>query len=180
LRDALCDYLRSNFDVYLAPLTLSSTWLRGALEGYLADERTREGEGKDVQISLGFDAEVTGGGGVKGMDVTLGRADVEGFFQHGREMVGKGREGKDGPFWTATRAYMKAKMALDIERKEVRVTRVGCGGFVIGGEGKVKIFAPAGEGEGHSEGMTPVTRFVEAVVRRAEGGKIRREIGTAS
>jgi hypothetical protein len=47
-----------------------------------------------------------------------------------------------GPFMAAMSLYTLSHMALPIEHPDIKLLRVACGGYVLGGEGKIKIFEP--------------------------------------
>lgn len=79
------------------------------------------------------------------------------------------------PFTDALAAYLSHHLALDIHHPGVRVTRVVCDAFALS-EGRVKVFAPRGDGAGDGDGAAAVETFVRDLVRRAKG----REWGSAA
>jgi hypothetical protein len=91
-----------------------------------------------------------------GVDVVVGREDVGG-------MVGRGGKGEGG-FMKALGRYVKAHLGLEMGREEVRVVKVACGAWVLGGEGKVKVFEPRGEEGGVEVWRGACEKLVEGLV----------------
>ncbi|MCJ1368319.1 hypothetical protein MMC16_007461 [Acarospora aff. strigata] len=91
------------------------------------------------------------------------------------------------PFVAALRQYLNVHVALDMAHPDVGVGKIGCGAFVVAGEGRVKVLerqwrrgeggGGAGEGRGGDDGGgggedregRAVRRFLAGLVRRAMG-----------
>lgn len=179
LRDTFMDFLASTFDVRVSPLHLSSAYLTSTFEKYISDvttdmdgsvldlresSRTLRSITKDVQIYLGFDLP-GGSASLKTIDIQIAREDLPRLVAQGRNMRGQGR---DAPFMKALASYIKAHLALDLKHEYVRIVRIACGAFVLGGEGRVKLPQPVGDGEDAHARATG--KLLEALIEVAKGG----------
>jgi hypothetical protein len=189
LRETFLDFLATTFDAHATPLRLSSDFLSEMLERYIADlvpenmlasdtesAKTIRTFVKDVQLTLGFGAPAAPN--LKSMDITVAKEDVPRFIVRGKKILQmQESKGHKGPFVAALNRYLAAHTALDMEKGEVQVAKIACGGFVLGAEGKAKIFRPMIQEEDEEEEEREQTSgegfarrmFVEALVRKATG-----------
>jgi len=181
LRATLVGFLAATFDARAAPLRIPSARLVRALETFLGDIAAGDegamlrGVARDVVLTFSFaggvdadDAETA----LRGIDVTVPRDDVGPMLVRGRQLVAGEGEG-EGPFMAALGRYVEAHLGLEAGREEVRVVKVACGAWVLGGEGKVKVFQPKGEEEGGKVWRGACEKLVEGLV----GWAGRREVG---
>ncbi|RAH85371.1 hypothetical protein BO86DRAFT_453814 [Aspergillus japonicus CBS 114.51] len=173
LRQTLLGFLSATFDTYAAGLTLPSGFLGRMLEGYLSclgGEVRSAGSGasgsgeevvgavvRDVHFMLGFQGPVAPG--LRGLDVCVPRGVVGGLVAGGvaDQLGGEDVLGKIA-------GYLDTHLAMRVDLKEgrglggeggdvVRVTRVSCGGFMLGADGKMKLVGVAGAGAGAGAGQ---------------------------
>ena len=158
LREHLLNYLANTFDVRVESMRLSSQFMGDVLEMYL--EETLKGGTehfekvpKGVQLVLGFRGPIAPA--LKNLSIDIRREDVLGFCKKGKvilenlqskirhtkgtEYKAYGHSNKNGPFMTALHLYLIQQAAVDIEHKDVSLSKVSCGGFVLFSDGKVKI-----------------------------------------
>lgn len=125
IRNAVIRFLSQTFDTRISPLIPDSGTLIAIFETWLEDATS---SARDVVVSLGF-GEKAAGGGLRSLDIAIPPEDVGGF-------VGSG--GRGGKFSDGLSKYVDKHIALNINDPEVRISRIACGGFVLG-EGKVKV-----------------------------------------
>ncbi|RAH72890.1 uncharacterized protein BO66DRAFT_426721 [Aspergillus aculeatinus CBS 121060] len=174
LRHTFLAFLSATFDTYAAGLTLPSGFLGGSLEGYLSyvrEEARKVGGGagvegggddvvgavvRDVHIVLGFQGPVAPG--LRGLDVCLPRGVVGGLVGG----VSEEDQSGGGDVLGKIAGYLDTHLAMRVDLKEgkgleggdvVRVTRVSCGGFMLGADGKMKLVGVAGAGAGAGAGQ---------------------------
>jgi Kinetochore complex Sim4 subunit Fta1 len=166
LRSALFSYLAAHFDARADSVKVPEQTIAGSLESYLAavsgDEGGGDGEdgnesprpskiSKDIQLTLAFP-----GPEVRSLDMTIGADDVAGFMRRGRNQVTNDptlnqssatsrnpTSFATGPFTTSLSTYLTTHLALDCTHASIELSRVACGGFALGREGRVKVFTPA-------------------------------------
>ncbi|OBT77479.1 hypothetical protein VF21_05275 [Pseudogymnoascus sp. 05NY08] len=175
LRATLLDFLATRFDTRASAMQLSSSFLKKALGGYM--DALVGGGGdvggvvRDVVVSLAFPGTGAGeggegGGGLKGIDITISRDDIPNFLSRGRTAnTATANKTNDHPFWTSLHTYSTKHLALDLSNPSVSVVKIACGAFVIAGEGRVKISTPS-EGRGEREGAEGVVRMLVAAAGR--------------
>ena len=198
LRNTLIQYLADSFDTYCSSLTFSTQFLVGTLDTFLDRVFRGLGDGngarvvKDVLVTLSFAPlhSVDGGkaeedGDLKAVDITIARDDISQFLVRGRKalqaMSRSGDKSTGGAFWTALAHYCKVHMAMDIYHVDVRVIKVACGAFVLGREGRMKVFSPGALSGGQGEDQNAVEaaeeiwaesveEVVEGIISAAETG----------
>ena len=157
IRELLIEYLTTTFDTRVEPMRLSSDFLGQLFDSFL-ETASRDGPGqlekvvKDVHISFGFKPPVAPS--LKSLDVTIQREDISSFLSLGRKSsksmehesdVRKAKRRKESrmvatsPFMTALSTYLQTHLALNIYHRDVYVTKVSCGGFLLSRDGKARI-----------------------------------------
>jgi hypothetical protein len=188
LRETFADYLSTTFDSRVSPLRLSSTYLTGTFEKYLADisigedgevldaaERSRSLRNfiKETAVYLGFDLP-DGSASLKAIDIQIAREDLPRIITKGKQIA---RTGRDNPFLNALTAYIKAHLALNMADERVKIVRIACGAFVLGGEGRVKITQPLSNADGNSSQSRATRRLVNDLTSVASGGTLSKDDG---
>ena len=161
LRDNLIAYIGTTFDTRIEPMRLSSQFMGDMLELYLEDvlaavNEQYEKRTKGIQLVLGFRNAVSTD--LKSLSVDIRREEVMEFIKKGRSLLKKpsseidsavrraNRSGESDkqpkPFMTAMKSYIAEQTALNIEHKDVFLSKLSCGGFVLTADGKVKFLAP--------------------------------------
>ena len=199
LRSTLIQYLADTFDTHVSGLSFSTKFLVGTLDTFL--DRIYRGLGdqnggrvvKDVLVTFSFAPLPTVDGtkaeedsDIRAVDITIARDDVAQFITRGRKALQaqsrSGTKASGGAFWTALSHYARSHLSMDINHGDVRVSKVACGAFVLGREGRMKVFAPgslSGGGQGEDQNAVEaaeetwaecVEEVVERVVSAAETG----------
>ncbi|KAI9879837.1 MAG: hypothetical protein M1830_006860 [Pleopsidium flavum] len=205
LRETFLDYLSSTFDTRPSPIKLSSAFLTSSLEHYLDDLTTGQDRlqfsanmktiVKDIQVTLALSPPVAPL--LKNLDITISQDDILRFLSRGKRIrqqqpatdtaLSRKRKlsslectdfAQPGPFTAALSHYMDAHLAMSLTHPDISISKIACGAFVLGAEGKVKIFAPENvseldeEKEELSPGRKAVERFVAGLVGRTMGEKM--------
>lgn len=198
LRNTLMQYLADSFDTHAASLTFNTQFLINTLDTFLDRIYRGLGDGngakvvKDVLVTFSFAPIPTTDGtkaeedaDLRAIDITIARDDIAQFLVRGRKALQaasrSGEKSAGGAFWTALAHYARSHMALDINHGDVRASKVACGAFVLGREGRMKVFAPGslsgGEDANANEAAEEtwaecVDEVVERVVSAAETGAL--------
>lgn len=170
LRQTFVSFLSSNFDTRCSILRMPSSFLCRELEHYMTGLVENENQRvesdasravieriiKETQLTLSFPPAVAPS--LKTLDVNIPRESLPTFFFHGTKMVAnKGASGSEAPspFMTALSSYFETNLAMKLDLtdgpnqqdsgpKMVRLAKVACGAFVLGGEGRIKLLANPG------------------------------------
>jgi hypothetical protein len=156
LRDTFIKYITETFDVRIFPLYLSKKLLIRTLDKYIADISIGEEDEimvpgqrsqvfsriiKDVVIIIGFELPSSS---LKNIEINIPKEDMIHMVLTGEQMQRRGDA--DSPFFDALATYIQAHMSLDLYHEQVKLVRIACGAFVIGGgQGKIKITQPMSE-----------------------------------
>ena len=201
LREAVMDYLRNTFDTNTSPLKLSSEFLSSALEGFLRDLTGTLGKTyaanaivevvKDVQVTLSFPGPATPL--LSRLDITITREDIPGMLSRGKTILQKspqdyqpsekwkkgdkthpGDSPRDQPFTVALSHYLSGHLAMPISHQEVRISKIACAAFVLGAEGKLKIFPPPDDEDGQSlrRSQNATRNFMKTLFDRTVGQNV--------
>ncbi|KAJ9223235.1 hypothetical protein DTO169C6_4495 [Paecilomyces variotii] len=178
LRQTLISFLATNFDTYCTVLRLPSSFLCTALETYISvlsptRSRSRPSSSdsileevlKETQLTLSFSSHVAPN--LRTLDLNLPRATVSTFVAEGLKNVKKVKSGpsQQRPFLSSLCAYidkhLAMKLSLDDQSAEkgpsdyVKLTKVACGAFVLGAEGRMKLVADHGYPDSRMEDDDP-------------------------
>ncbi|KAH8155220.1 uncharacterized protein LAJ45_00229 [Morchella importuna] len=167
LREILINYLSTTFDTLALPLPLDSETLKSLLESWLETTMAAGGTGGRTSIQLVFSPPPPAGTSLKAITVTVERADIEGFYRRGLKLLATG-VGVNGAFFEGLGWYMRGNMGIEVDA--LRLLKIACGGFVVGGgvgggAGKLKVFENGEEGAG----MDVVMGVVEACLVGLDG-----------
>jgi hypothetical protein len=189
LRETFADYLSTTFDARISALRLSSTYLTDTFEKYLGDisiggdgevlevaERSRSLRNviKEVAVYLGFDLQDVSDS-LKTIDIQIAREDLPKLIMKGLQI---GKQGtSSNPFLDALTLYIKVHLSLNMADERVKVLRIACGAFVLGGEGRVKITQPLSNADGDSPQSRATRRMVNDLISAASGGALSRPEG---
>ena len=151
LRDTFTTFLSSTFDTRASILHLSQGYLITSLERYILYCSTEENGAemdigqtnralrtyiKDVQIVIGLD--LPDGASLKTIDILINKEDLPRLYRSGRKITRS--DGAQSPFMAAISNYVNRHLALDLRHENVKILKIACGAFVLGGsEGKLKI-----------------------------------------
>ena len=176
VRGVLFDYIADSFDARIEPLCLDDDAIDKALGGFI-EEASRTEYGlqdviRNVQMSIGFGHEARAG--LRSIDITIRKDDLKNFLARGRSLPQTEGWNKRGPFMRAVDQYLANHLALDRFHRAVHLSRVVCGTFALGREGRVKMFAPSLAAD---EDLTPqeagfrkgLSRLIDILLRASIG-----------
>ncbi|KAH8679060.1 kinetochore complex Sim4 subunit Fta1-domain-containing protein [Tricladium varicosporioides] len=179
LRDTLTEFLSTTFDSRISLLELQSSYITTAFEKYLA-YICAEGDGDSmitvessrsirdiigvVTIFISFDLPDTTS--LKQISFQISAPDLPRILDLGKKVPTRG----DSPFLEALGIYVKRHMALDLKHKKVLISRIACDAFLLGIEGKVKIFLPTMTNEGESPQRRATKGLLSDLIHIAKGG----------
>lgn len=178
LKEVLVEYLETTFDSRVSSLNLPSQTITHIFEKYLSDvcigedgeeldsaERIRALRNivKETEIFIGFKL-ASNSGALNSFEIHLAREDIPRLLTKGKSLQHE-RPDKS-PFMLALTTYVQGHLALDLKHEKVRITRIACGAFVLGAEGKVKITEPTG-GELQHQHFQATQELIEGLVQLA-------------
>ncbi|KAJ5790087.1 uncharacterized protein N7518_007098 [Penicillium psychrosexuale] len=176
LRQTFLTFLSTNFDTYCSPLRLPSSFLCAGLETYVDTLRTQrtstsdpvEDIIKELQLTLSFSPSIAPA--LRSLNVSITRASLADFLRdqsgqsapESRSLQHKLRS----PFIANLTSYLETHLAMKLDldgsssdqvaKQHVRLSKVACAAFVLGGEGRVKLVVAAdrdaGDGDGDGDG----------------------------
>jgi hypothetical protein len=163
--------LTDTFEKYLSDISIGE-------DGEVLDvaERSRSLRNviKETAIFLSFDLP-DASASLKTIDIQIAREDLPRIITMGKQI---GKQGPGGsPFLDALTIYIKAHLALNIADERVKIMRIACGAFVLGGEGRVKITQPLNASDGDSPQSRATRRLVNDLISVASGGALSKEDG---
>ncbi|KAI1937878.1 hypothetical protein LOZ12_005694 [Ophidiomyces ophidiicola] len=167
LRQAFISFLENNFDARVSILRLPSAFLCSCLEAYLTtlSHKSQREDGtraalerviKEVQLTLSFPPPTTPL--LKNLEISLPRQSLSDFYIRALDNKAKPHDGGSSlttPFLSALLNYFKTHLAMDIDitaaqppknhaNHAPRITKIACGAFVLGSEGRMKLLANPG------------------------------------
>ena len=170
LRQEFISFLSTNFDTRISVLRLPPQFICAALENYMAtlNRPARTGQRnadhgfieriiKETQLTISFSQPISPA--LRSMDVLLPRESLGAFYSHGTSNSGsESTEAPTTPFLTALSEYFNTHLAMPLDistfqsptttktqqPSHMRLTKVSCGAFVLGSEGRVKFLSNPG------------------------------------
>jgi hypothetical protein len=192
LRETFLDFLATTFDTRASILKLPSQFLAESAEKYLANITSVENGSldaepntrmlrtiiKDILITLSFD--VPGmTSSLKTIDITIPRDDSWRMIQSGRKLLqvvdGQTNSNNDKvprPFTRALKQHVDMHLGLKLDDPRVKISRVACGAFVLGTEGKIKLTIPAASSDDDDVQSQATKALLAGFLDLASGGKI--------
>lgn len=163
LRETLLHFLATNFDARASPLRLGPQVLAAQFEKYISDllavAAADDDNGsaatlrlviKDLVISFTFHRpQGTTAAHLKSIDMTVPKDDLGALLRRGQKLAQATNSAQ--PFMAALAHYIQAYTALDINHPHVNIAKVACGAFVLGADGRIKLFPPPGDGHGSAQ-----------------------------
>ncbi|KAI9739149.1 MAG: hypothetical protein M1834_007362 [Cirrosporium novae-zelandiae] len=144
------NYLSNTFDTRISVMSLSSQFMSTMLEQYLEDTSSSQSSivfqsvVRTLQLTISFPPPISPS--LKSLDITIPKEDIIGFKKAGRRLNQVERAGIGptmGDFTTALSAYIDntLSMSLKANNENIRISKIACGGFVIVGEGRIKLLS---------------------------------------
>ncbi|EEQ27237.1 hypothetical protein McanMca71_006935 [Microsporum canis] len=156
-------FLCSALEKYLATLNRMSGRASGRRVVSTVESRTFiESVVKEVQLTFSFPPPISTD--LKSLDIHLPRDSLSAFYEHGLGTLEadshKEKDVPSAPFLTALSKYFDQNLAMKLDLtdftgqsatstenpkgKYIRLTKVSCGAFVLGSEGRIKFLANPG------------------------------------
>ncbi|KAJ5735273.1 CENP-A-nucleosome distal centromere subunit CENP-L [Penicillium malachiteum] len=174
LRQTLISFLSANFDAYCAPLRLSSAFLCSGLEKFVDELRTGSDRTasddileeviRELQLTLAFSAAIAPA--LKSLNVSIARSSLAGFIHDGANTSKRTLKQKlRCPLIPNLTSYLETHLAMQLDldgsspnqvaKQHVRLSKVTCAAFVLGGDGRMKLVVSAtrSENQGQDERM---------------------------
>lgn len=189
LRQTILDFLSTTFDTRISPLTLSSTLLFTSFESYISALSLSPPDMssfvddviKDVQIRVSFAPPIAPA--LKTLEIKIEREDLWQFLPH---TPASSSSATTSSFTTLLHAHLTTHLRLDFIQQlhdtnnVVRISKISCGAFVLGEEGRVKFIrksataptAADSDNDGNGELEKRISNanegLVDALMTRAE------------
>ena len=188
LRRTLIAFLSTNFDTYCSSLRLPSHAMCDGMDVYVNtflasdDDTTSAIPGssprdilqdmiKDMQITLSFPPSVAPV--LRSLNITVPRASFGEFLRNSPSSTSHidSSSTASSPFLSSLSAYLEKHLAMKLDlrvpgRQPVRLTKIACGGFVLGSEGRMKLVARSGQDDSDDDGGDRLQlRAVEMLLR---------------
>ncbi|EAW21225.1 uncharacterized protein NFIA_063880 [Aspergillus fischeri NRRL 181] len=200
LRQTFISFLSANFDTYCSVLRLPSTFMCTALEVYIDILRSGDHDGssgshrvfedtiKETQLTLSFSPPVAPA--LRSLNVNLPRGSFTDFVR-GSNANSEWTHQKNSVL-SGLSTYLEKHLAMKLNlgdlasghhpvNQPVRLTKIACGSFVLGGEGKMKLVAPSGQaGSSSEDGATAARESRDRLLSRANEALLQAVIGRAA
>ncbi|KAI9868805.1 MAG: hypothetical protein M1813_004656 [Trichoglossum hirsutum] len=139
---------------------------------------------KDLLVTLSFTTPVAPS--LNSLDITISKADIPGFIAHGKKIQqppespdGVSKRKRDqsasttvsGPFMSALSQYTETHLAFPLTHPDIAISKIACGAFALGADGKAKVFSPIGSetaGEAPTRSQAATARLLHGIIQRAE------------
>lgn len=157
LRQTVISFLSANFDVYCSAFRLPANFMCAGLDVYVGaflsseygDDGTLEDVVKDMHLTLSFSPSIAPA--LRSLNITIPHATFGEFLRSSPTSSPANSSGN--PFLSNLSAYIEKhlsmKLDLDVSsnaqqspaKQHVRLSKIACGGFVLGSEGRMKLVA---------------------------------------
>lgn len=190
LRETFLNFLAATFDTRASVLKLPSHFLADTAEKYLANITSGENGPldtepatrvlrtiiKDILITLTFDVPRVASS-LKTMDITIPKDDSWRMIKCGQRLLHVDNSQQSGskiprPFTRALTHYVDAHLGLKLDDPHVKISRVACGAFVLGTEGKIKLSAPPAVSDDVDLQSQATKALLAGLIDLATGGKV--------
>lgn len=197
LRQTFLSFLSANFDTYVSPLRLPSSFLCAGLETYVDTLRSQPGAAqtvedviKELQLTLSFSPSIAPA--LKSLNVSVSRTALADFLRDSQPAPKRSLKQKlRSPLIANLTSYLETHLAMKVDldgsstqvfKQHVRLSKITCAAFVLGGEGRVKLVVAADkdgdeeELEGRAQGgknksvLEAGEELLRSVIRRAVVG----------
>jgi hypothetical protein len=183
LRQTFLAFLSANFDTYISPLKLRPNFLCAGLETYVETLRSRsasetvEDAIKELQLTLSFSSSIAPA--LKSLNVSVSRTALADFLRDVQLPKRSLKQKLRSPLIANLSSYLETHLAMKVDlegssqpaKQHVRLSKITCAAFVLGGEGRVKLVVAADkDGEDENTSVLGAEELLRSVVRRAVVG----------
>ncbi|KAJ5155948.1 CENP-A-nucleosome distal centromere subunit CENP-L [Penicillium capsulatum] len=194
LRQTFISFLSSNFDTYCAPLHLPSPFLCKGLETFIdelrhapgSDDDTIEEVVKELQLTLAFSALIAPS--LRTVNIGISRNSLVGFLDDDSDSDRSDSRTLEqklkSPLIANLTSYLEAHLAMSLDldgssqnpvpQQHVRLSKLACAAFVLGGEGRLKLVVDARQAEddqtlmAHNEAsLHAIQSLLRIIIRKA-------------
>lgn len=164
IRQTVISFLSASFDTYCTALRLPMSFMCTGLEIYAdaflsseyGDNGTLQSVVKDMHLTLSFSRSIAPA--LKSLNITVPRASFEEFLRSSSATTTT-TTANSKAFLSNISSYIEKHLSLKLDlsaspttaqtpaKQHVRLSKIACGGFVLGGEGRMKLVAVSGEKE---------------------------------
>lgn len=189
LRETFLNFLAATFDTRASVLKLPSHFLVDTAEEYLknitsgengpldAEPATRILRAiiKEIVVMLTFDVPSMTSS-LKAMEFTIPKDHIWRFTKCGQLLLQVDGTQKEGykvprPCTRALTHYADAILGLNLDNPQLKISRVACGAFVLGTEGKIKLSAPPAIPDEDDVQSKATKALLASLIDLATGGK---------
>lgn len=170
LRQTVISFLSTNFDTYCSAFRLPSNFMCAGLDVYVGaflssdygDDGTLEDVVKDMHLTLSFSPSIAPA--LRSLNIAIPRASFGEFLRNSPTTPANSN---GNPFLSNLSAYIEKHLSMKLDlgasstaqppaKKHMRLSKIACGGFVLGSEGRMKLVAlserKAAAGDGDEDG----------------------------
>lgn len=157
LRQTVISFLSANFDTYCSAFRLPANFMCAGLDVYVGaflsseygDDGTLEDVVKDMHLTLYFSPSVAPT--LRSLNITIPHATFGEFLRSSPTTPPANSSGN--PFLSNLSAYIEKHLSMKLDlgvssnarqypaKQHVRLSKIACGGFVLGSEGRMKLVA---------------------------------------
>ncbi|KAJ5329954.1 hypothetical protein N7452_010344 [Penicillium brevicompactum] len=178
LRQTFLAFLSANFDTYTSPLRLPSNFICVGLETYIgALQRAETVETiRELQLTLSFSPSIAPD--LKSLNVNISRAALSDFLRAKAPVRGQSLKQKmRSPLIDNLTSYLEEHLAMKLDldgsdqaKQHVRLSKIVCASFVLGGEGRLKLVATDKDDDENKSALEAGETLLKLVARRAVAG----------
>lgn len=178
LRQTFLAFLSANFDTYISPLRLPSNFLCVGLETYIgALQRAETVETiRELQLTLSFSPSIAPD--LKSLNVNVSRAALSDFLRAKAPVRGQSLKQKmRSPLIDNLTSYLEEHLAMklnldgsDQTKQHIRLSKIVCASFVLGGEGRLKLVATDKDDDENKSALEAGEMLLKLVAKRAVTG----------
>lgn len=178
LRQTFLAFLSANFDTYISPLRLPSNFLCVGLETYIgALQRAKIVDTiKELQLTLSFSPSIAPD--LRSLNVNVSRAALSDFVHTKTQNRGQSLKQKmRSPLIDNLTSYLEGHLAMKLDldgsdqaKQHIRLSKIVCASFVLGGEGRLKLVATDKDGDDNKSALEAGEILLKLVASRAIAG----------
>ncbi|CAG8404354.1 unnamed protein product [Penicillium salamii] len=178
LRQTFLAFLSANFDTYVSPLRLPSNFLCAGLETYISSlQRAKTVDAiRELQLTLSFSSSIAPD--LRSLNVNVSRAALADMLHAKTPDRGQSLEQKlRSPLISNLTSYLDEHLAMKLDldgsdqvKQHVRLSKVVCASFVLGGEGRVKLAVADKDDDETKSALEAGETLLGLVARRAAIG----------
>ncbi|CAG8294661.1 unnamed protein product [Penicillium olsonii] len=178
LRQTFLAFLSANFDTYISSLRLPSNFLCAGLQAYIGSLQSAKivDAIRELHLTLSFSSSIAPD--LRSLNVNISRTALGDLLRAKASNRGQSLEQKlRSPLIDNLTAYLEEHLAMKLEldgsddsKHHVRLSKVVCAPFVLGGEGRVKLVVADKDDDETQSALEAGMKLLGLVVNRAVVG----------